>query len=608
MSRACIALSLLMAMTAVTAHAAEPAPAPEPEPTPEPAPAPEPAPEPEPAPTPEPLPPVEVPKQKTPAAPPPEHLAARTPVVPVVRVVHHGLFRFRPEMLVANDLGPGVSPVPDPLGLSTGVDPDAAALAWASIRLRYEPTLLIGSGLGVHLGVDLLDNLVLGSHPLAAGRPDLVTDLLGDSQAPPSSGSIGWRDALTVRQAFLRWNAFDTFDVRAGRMVDHYGLGISRNDGSCDDCDFGTVVDRLAIGFSISGFRIDASWEYSAVGATSDLAFAHERQPFGQAKDLGQEDDVTTYTVEVGRYPVTDAELRERQLALDERREWAIDWSIFSAFTDQTLSSSEPLAESSFECASSGELANGQPLTSYDCLRLFRRGAFFWRPGAWFRAEHRPAHDEQIRVELELAGIFGEIESPQRLVEDVEPKTFQGLGVAAELEWRRAWLGLGVDLGLATGDDGEHLGVLDGQDVVDPDDDAYATNDALRANGTITSFIFNRDYHLDLVLFRQVIGAVTNAAYIKPWIAGEVLRSEDLTLSLRLDVLYAMAMRPSGTPGDGRHWGLEVDARVVLETVDGFTASLASGILLPFDALADPLTGADAEPAGAVRALFGWRF
>src|SRR5690606_36248621 len=158
-------------------------------------------------------------------------------------------------------------------------------------------------------------------------------------------------------------------------------------------------------------------------------------------------------------------------------------------------------------------------------------------------------------------------------------------------------------LGLATGDDGEYLGVLDGQDVVDPDDDAYATNDALRANGTITSFIFNRDYLLDLILFRQVIGAVTNTAYIKPWIAGEVLRSEDLTRSLGLDVLYAMAMRPSGTPGDGRHWGLEVDARVVLETVDGFTASLASGILLPFDALADPLTGADAEPAGAVRAL-----
>jgi len=554
-----------------------------------------------------PLPPATPPK---PVEAPPEHRGKDVPTEPVLRFEHHGMFRFRPEMLVGGDLGPGSSSVPEPIGLATGVQPDASALTWASIRLRYEPTMFIGSNLEIHLGLDALDNYVLGSHPVAAGRPDLVTDLLGDSQVPPSSGSVGWKDALVVRQAWMRWLAFDLIDLRAGRMADHYGLGIYRNDGACEDCDFGSIVDRVGASFSVSGFRIEAAWEYTAVGATSDLAFAADRAADGQPKDLGQEDDVTTYVLKVGSYPVTLAELNERAILLDDKREWAVDWSLFSAFIDQPRSSSEQLDEASVECAAEGELANGQPVQGYDCIRLFRRDAFFWRPGLWVRAESRPASDEQIRVELELGGVFGEIAHPQRLFEgdDEVAKTFQGLGLALEVEWHRAALGLGIDAGFATGDDGEHIGVLDGQDVVDPDDDAYATNDALRRNTNITSYFFNRDYHLDLILFRQVIGAVTNAAYFKPWVSADVLRTDDVKLSVRFDALYALAMRPSGTPGDGSSWGLELDAKVMLDLRSGFNASLAVGVLVPLDALDNADTGASAEPAGAVRGLLGWKF
>lgn len=545
-----------------------------------------------------------------PVVAPPEHHGVDVPVEPVLRFEHHGLFRFRPEMLVGGDLGPGSSSVPEPIGFTTGLQPDASALSWASIRLRYEPTMFIGSNLEIHLGLDAFDNYVLGSHPASAGRPDLVTDLLGDSQSPPSSGSVGWKDALLVRQAWMRWNAFDTIDLRAGRMLDHYGLGIYRNDGACEDCDFGSVVDRVVAGFSVSGFRIEAAWEFTAVGATTDLAFVSDRAADGQPKDLGQEDDVTTYVLKVGSYPTSMAELHERSLLLDDKREWAVDWSLFSAFTDQPRSSSEQIDEASVECAAEGELANGQPIQGYDCIRLFQRDAFFWRPGLWLKAESRPAVDEQFRIELELAGVFGEVKHPQRLFEgdDEVAKTFQSLGLALEVAWHRAALGLGIDAGFATGDDGEHIGVLDGQDVVDPDDDAYATNDALRGNENITSFFFNRDYHLDLILFRQVIGAVTNAAYFKPWVSAEVLRTDDMKLGVRLDVLYALAMRPSGTPGDGNSWGLEVDAKVMLDLTSGFNASFAVGVLVPLDALDDATTGASSDPAGAVRALLGWKF
>ena len=247
MPRSFILLLTLLTLSATSAVAATPDDEPAPVP---PADVPAPAPDPDAPGVPTPQPEVPGPKAPLPgdapvqpAEAPPEHRGVNVPVQPVLRFEHHGLFRFRPEMLVGADLGAGTSSVPAPIGLTTGVQPDATALTWASIRLRYEPTMFIASNLEIHLGLDALDNYVLGSHPAAAGRADLVTDLLGDSQSPPSSGDVGWKDALIVRQAWMRWNAFDTIDLRAGRMLDHYGLGIYRNDGACEDCDFGSVVD-----------------------------------------------------------------------------------------------------------------------------------------------------------------------------------------------------------------------------------------------------------------------------------------------------------------------------------------------------------------------------
>lgn len=523
---------------------------------------------------------------------------------------HRGEFRFRSELLLGGDLGGGgASGVPSPLGVTSGADEDTSALSWASIRLRYEPTIHVGPALSVHLGLDALDNLVLGSTHEAAGG-DLSLGLTGDAQASPSSGRNGWRDALSVRQAYGRWLAFDTLELTGGRMVDGFGLGLVRNDGACADCDFGTVVDRAALALTLSGFRIGAAWEYTAVGATTDLVNEVERQAGGQPKDLGLADDVSTYVLEVGQYPVTAVEQAARAKLLDEDRGWAVDWSLFASFTDQSLSSLEPTVDSSVECQPSSTLGNGMPVTTYNCTRLVARDAFLLRPGLWLKLEHRPSFDETVRIELEVASLIGDIANPQRLLDDDidDSKDFFGLGAAAELEWKRGRTAFGLDLGLATGDNGPYVGVLDGNNAVDPDDDNYLSNDAIRNNKTITSFTFNRDYRVDLILFRQILGAVTNAAYFKPYVSHELLSTEEFTLNARLDVMYAMAMRPSGTPGNGDHWGLEFDGRVGLETRSGFEAALTLGLLVPMDALDDPTTGESADPVFAMRGLFGWRF
>lgn len=516
---------------------------------------------------------------------------------------HHGSFRFRPELLLGGDLGAGESGVPAPLAATTGDQPDASTLAWAAVRLRYQPTLHIGRSLTVDLGIDALDNLVLGSSYESGGL--LSLDMERDSAASPSAGANSWRDAVRVRYLYGTWHAFEMFDFSVGRMPQTFGLGMQRNGGQCPDCDFGTVIDAMRLGFALSGFRIEGSWEWTALGATTERP-----GELGQAMDLGQSDDVSTYTLQIGQRPVTTEELERRRIDLDERRVWAFDWNLFTSFTDQTLSSSEQLPSTSIECQAEYTSPSGQQLQNIDCIQLHERGAFFWKPGLWLKAELHPTFGTSLRLELELGAVMGSIDHPQRLEQaDVkESKDFRAFGGAFELEYQSPAFAIGVDVGFATGDNGDYVGVLDGQNIVDPDDDAYAQNDNVRNNRVVTSYFFNRDYRLDLILFRQVLGAVTNAVYFKPWIAKDLLQMEGATLTARFDALYAIAANPEGTPGNGHHWGVELDGRLALKLDSGFTAELGLGVLIPLDALDNATTGKGPDPAFAARGLVTWEF
>ena len=516
---------------------------------------------------------------------------------------HHGSFRFRPELLLNGDLGAGASGVPAPLGANSGQVPDASTLTWASVRLRYEPTLHIGRALEVALGIDALDNMVLGSTYESGGL--LSLDLQKDSAAPSSTGLNSWKDAVRVRYLYGTWHAFNMFDFSAGRMPQGFGLGIQRNAGACPDCDYGNVIDAMRLGFTMSGFRVEGSWEWTALGATTARP-----GELGQAKDLGQSDDVSTYTLQIGQRPVSNEEIAQRRADLDDHHLWAFDWNLFTSFTDQTLSSSEQLPSTSIDCQPQYVSASGQELQDINCTQLYRRGAFFWKPGVWLKLEYHPAFGTSLRLEAEFGAVIGHIDHPQRLqqADPKEAKGFRSFGGAFALEYQTPAFSTGLDAGFATGDNGDYVGVLDGQNIVDPDDDAFAQNDNVRNNRVVTSYAFNRDYRIDLILFRQVLGAVTNAVYFKPWIAKDILAMEGATLSARFDALYAIAANPEGTPGNGKQWGVELDGRLALKFDAGLTAELGLGVLIPLDALDNSVTGKSGTPAFATRLLGTWSF
>src|SRR5205823_4988762 len=108
---------------------------------------------------------------------------------------------------------------------------------------------------------------------------------------------------------------------------------------------------------------------------------------------------------------------------------------------------------------------------------------------------------------------------------------------------------------------------------------------------TITNFHFDPDYHVDLILFRRILGTVTNAIYAKPSLSWDVTES----FGGQLDLIASFPHIGVSTPGNGNIYGLELDTTIGYKNVDeGFFAGFQYGVLFPIgspSALDEPTTG-----------------
>lgn len=517
-------------------------------------------------------------------------------VTSLMSVEHDLSLRLRPELLWNGDLGNTATTIPRALNLNEG---DPSTLAWTSLRARYSATVHMGQRFRLRTSLDAFNNLVLGSTP-ASGSGSFTDGTLDGGQ---EAGALSMRDTLRVREAFGSWRFIDWLDIDFGRMSDHFGLGLIRNRGDCTDCDGGTIVDGLRIGLEAFDFRLEASMEMTDTGPLDDRT-----QGVGQPRDLGIDDDTSTYTLRLISSRQASLSKRQRGLSSAAEAGFHMDWGLFASFTQQSLNASPTdLLSQSSQCegqrSSSGDVFS----LPYDCWELAPRELFIWRPSLWTRLDWTPGLDSRLRVEMELSANLGDVKFLQGLPELGDTsKEFSGFAGALEIDYQSGRMSTGLDVGFATGDDRHYLGVLDGQNIIDPDDANYEANDNVRTNAVVTSFWFNRDYRLDMLLFREVMGGVTNAYYVKPWVAYRLLDTEATRLSLRLDVAYAGAMKAEGTPGGGSHWGIEVDTGLTLGLGDSFEFSIDTGLLVPMDALRDA-AGKDPALAIGVRGLLLWR-
>ena len=518
---------------------------------------------------------------------------------------HHGYFRFRADNFWNLDLNTqGTSPILPPLEATNRVeetippdrgdfyDAEAELIAGANIRFRYHPTFHITDTMRIHAEFDILNNLVLGSTPdgysifgaSPNNRFDVPLVAFSPGQQPPNE-DLTFRDAIQVRQAYAEMNFLGV--IRVGRMASNWGLGILANRGGsydaapltertsrngvalqgfdCVDCDYGDVVDRLMfITRPLDTIYAGFVYDWASSGTVSYV----EDEPFGQPRDLSQIDDVSQWGLIAVRAYNGERERRERDRLLKEERVPVIEGGVYVIRREQQADQGQTgFSPNDLDTAFAPRLAQ------------------VWIPDLWVRMLWEPAFKRRIRLELEAVGLFGDIEN-------VEPglpsddggssRDIRQIGIAFESDFRFNNLTTGLNAGYASGrsTEGENASQAPGWGV----QDFNPVTGGSQSDRDVTNFKFDRDYFIDQIMFREVIGAITNAIYVNPFVQYNFFTAQTNAMGARIDAIYARAPKPDVTPGGEGNIGLEFDATVYYKS-ENYLASVSGGVFFPFAAL-----------------------
>lgn len=493
-------------------------------------------------------------------------------------IEHHGAFRFRGDGFGNLDLNTtGTSPIlPPPAAFpvnpddpdSAIPDPDADWYAGGNIRFRYTPTIHIYEDLSIHLQMDLPDNLVLGSLP-DGPRPEVPTLAFSSTQLPPDG-----RFGLRLKQAYGQVKPFFGV-VRVGRMASQWGLGILANGGQCADCDHGDSVDRAMLLTKLFGFYLVGAWDWAAEGpwdlAAPDPFAPDGRFQLGQPLDHGEIDDVNQYVFAIFKRALSEEDKAEEDRLLNEERVPVLNGGFYLVYRDQEASHERVLRNEAYDAG--------------EAPQLDARGAEAWIPDLWVQFLWKPRYGSSLRLELEVAAIYGDIafvteagEGATECFSDPDAdgcndrsREIRQLGVAFESEYQHnQFLKVGLNGGFATGRRNFGFQLNDGR--VDPLDSP-------------SNFRFDRDYIVDMILFREIIGAVTNAAYFKPWADFSFpLQAQRDTIGLNIAAIYSQAVEAEATPSGEAPLGLEFNALAYYREEGKYQVDIGYGLLVPLAA------------------------
>lgn len=554
----------------------------------------------------------------------------------------HGSFRFRADSFYHLSLGtegtsaqlPPVQSVVSPTREETGFPAEAGGdstarfhdhgstrTGGANMRLRLRPVVHIAEDLRLHLEMDVVDNVVMGSNP--SRRFGSLTEQTTQSQ----TGAIGTDNLLVVRQAYGEVQTF-AGTLTLGRQASHWGLGILDHGGggwqpirepratsravalaghTCLDCDYATIVDRAQFRMNLFETYFAVSWDYNDAGVSN--ALLHAPLGTGQPQPLGRYDNTHSLTLQVFQRPLRPMEIAARNRTLKELREGAFDWGLYVQHRRQNI----------------------RPEDGNQLDRWTPSGMRLWIPDLWLRYTREPAFRRRFRLELEGVAVLGSVDNVNPGIvsgQDTDPfadeqaglisRDVRQFGAALELEVQNKAVSTGFNTGFATGRDtdnigGTSFGLLDGP--VDP-----------LAENRLTAFAFHPNYFVDVLLFREIIGAVSNATYFNPFISYDFFAKQEDVFGVRFDLVTALAVESSVTPSGSSFYGVETDLQFYYRE-PRYGADLTFGLLFPgraFNAVAgrqrldlhrevfgtDPLFLEDrsAKPAAALQARFFWAF
>jgi uncharacterized protein (TIGR04551 family) len=519
-----------------------------------------------------------------------------------------GYLRFRGQMTVGADLGVG----PDASGFYLYPVPlqgdDTGTLATANMRLRFEPTLNISEHVRVRSQVDVLDNYVLGSsaNVLMDGPfSPYPTPNWGSTRTDYQNDPRDDREAITVKRA---WAEVQTPVglLSFGRMPSQWGLGILANAGGDLDDDYGDTVDRIQFAIPpvttpFGKLSFVPMLDFDAEGVLNpDQRFGVGN---GQPFDAESGDDARTLALKIARLD-TDDEVRRKL----ERSEASLNFGAYYNYRTQRWFYPEWFTEGY------GEIYGDDPATTPKVKRDARAHVLdLWARlllGRW-------------RFEAELAGVYGDVDAFDYLPGNTGNETPR-LGALLLRQWGGAFqlefqampnkVAIGTELGVASGDPAPGFGNQPNRVLRDEAGNwlpqlpgsVEGPQFNLTNDQSIRNFRFNPAYQVDLLLWRRILGSVTDAWYLKPSLRWDIFPG------LRADfaVVYSQTLNAGSTPSAGtadegaRPLGLEGDAALSYTSGDGFNAWLQYGILQPFAAMGR----GNIERAHALNVGLGARF
>jgi uncharacterized protein (TIGR04551 family) len=181
-------------------------------------------------------------------------------------------------------------------------------------------------------------------------------------------------------------------------------------------------------------------------------------------------------------------------------------------------------------------------------------------------------------------------------------------GGVASLSYRLRWpAALRVEVGAASGDDAPGFG-LAANGVLQPrrgDLDGAQ----LRPPGdmTIDNFKFHPDYHVDLILWRRIIGAVTDGVYLRPSVRLGPFGSANHNVWIEAAFIESNAIFATTPPGQATHLGEEIDLSLRYKYEPAFEVGLQYGVFVPGDGFRNLDLHLDPRPAQAFEAVLAYR-
>jgi uncharacterized protein (TIGR04551 family) len=381
-------------------------------------------------------------------------------------------------------------------------------------------------------------------------------------------------------------------------------------------------VDRVMALTTVYGHQLALGIDFAAQGYHIGYTDLGQKNSGGFPLDLTQKDDVTQYMAAITKID-EPSKWRERIAA----GELVLNYGAQVVYRSQDYATFNvsPSPGSSYSTnpqnsLSANDLGNDKTLTVGVNAMLFI-------PSIWLKLGWKA-----FTLEFEGTMLAGKMANagPLRLgvTQDKGLTILQaGWVLASQLRLYSDSLFVGFETGGATGDQAEM---------------AYDSDPAKAGGGNglyypylnyrwksvpqpagdrnLNDFHFSPEYHVDEILYRRILGTVSNAIYLKPsityWLGLDSKRDREVGVSGAL--IYSLAPVPVATPGNAINYGVEMNLGLQYRNLrENIYGGFTWGVFWPMAALDRPMVDAsaplwtrteDANAAQVVRLFLGIRF